>query len=151
MPHPSRFQHFFNELPLGESQVSNAKGEFITIVKDASTVTLSKEDAIRHSTEVKAKRLNFSFTPSQELEGAYALSDCWEEDGRSASLPSVLYKSIYGRISDCGSDSLPSGDFGLSFRLFDPPIFSRGELHPEVRFVYAPSLTDAFLPLKRMI
>jgi hypothetical protein len=79
MPHPSRFQHFFNELPLGESQVSNAKGEFITIVKDASTVTLSKEDAIGHSTEIKAKRLNFSFTPSQELQGAYALSDCWEE------------------------------------------------------------------------
>lgn len=79
MPHPSRFQHFFNELPLGESQVSTAKGEFITIFKDASTVTLSKEEGIRHCAEVKAKRLNFSFSSSQELQGAYALSDCWEE------------------------------------------------------------------------
>ncbi|MFN7309926.1 MAG: hypothetical protein ACK5T0_01010 [Vampirovibrionales bacterium] len=79
MQHPSRFQHFFDELPLGESQLSNAKGEFITVVKSDATVTLSKEDLIRHTPQATAKRLHFSFTPSQELAGAYALSDCWEE------------------------------------------------------------------------
>ncbi|MCE2929847.1 MAG: hypothetical protein LW809_00465 [Vampirovibrionales bacterium] len=79
MKHPSRFQHFFDELPLGESQLSNAKGEFITVIKDASTVTLSKDDFIQHTPQATAKRLNFSFTSSVELAGAYALSDCWEE------------------------------------------------------------------------
>ena len=79
MQHPSRFQHFFTELPLGESQLSNAKGEFITILKQDSIVTLSKDDAIRHTPQATAKRLHFSFTSSQDLAGAYALSDCWEE------------------------------------------------------------------------
>ncbi len=79
MQHPSRFQHFFDELPLGESQLSNAKGEFITIIKNDATVTLSKEDLIRHTPQATSKRLHFSFTPFQELAGAYALSDCWEE------------------------------------------------------------------------
>jgi hypothetical protein len=48
-------------------------------VKSDATVTLSKEDLIRHTPQATAKRLHFSFTPSQELAGAYALSDCWEE------------------------------------------------------------------------